>query len=465
VGATGTASGESEGAVNADADLAERLRALERQLAEVTDQQAATVEVLRVMGRSEFDLRPVFDTVIRNAVTLCRADAGHIWRLDGDFYLHACSFGAPDDSAYLAYHAYLSGVVIRPGKDTVVGKVALEHRAIHLPDVLVDRDYSFPEGQRLGNFRTLLGVPMMSDGVPTGVIILWRHEVHPFDDDQIEIVATFAAQGTIAIASTELFCAVNDKKRELEVAQDELAELNRTLESRVEQQLEELERVGQLKRFLSPQVVELVTSRGEASLLDTHRAEITAVFCDLRGFTAFSETVEPEEVIVVLRQFHEVVAALISEFGATLDHIAGDGILVFFNDPLPCPDPPGQAIRMALAMREQVGDLVHSWRKRGHELDLGIGIALGHATLGTIGSAGLFHYSSIGTVSNLAARLSDEAAGGQILVSARVHAATEGRFESEAVGPLELKGFARPVPVFNVLATPDGSPAQAPSVE
>ena len=234
--------------------------------------------------------------------------------------------------------------------------------------------------------------------------------------------------------------------------QDELAELNRTLESRVQQQVDDLERVGQLKRFLSPQVVELVISDGEASLLETHRAEITAVFTDLRGFTAFGETVEPEEVIVVLRQYHEVIARLVSEFGATLDHIAGDGILAFFNDPLPCPDPPGQAIRMAMAIRDEVGELARAWRKRGHDLDVGIGVALGHATLGMVGSAGLFHYASIGTVVNLAARLSDEAAGGQILVSARVQAATEELVEVEPVGPLTLKGIARPVPAFNVLA-------------
>ena len=190
----------------------------------------------------------------------------------------------------------------------------------------------------------------------------------------------------------------------------------------------------------------------KASLLETHRSEITAVFCDLRGFTAFSETVEPEEVILVLRQYHEVIARLVSHFGATLDHIAGDGILVFFNDPLPCPDPPAQAIRMTLAMREEIGQLVSSWRRRGHELDFGIGIALGHATLGTVGSEGLFHYTSIGTVTNLASRLSDEAEAGQILVSARVHAAAEDLIESEPVGPLTLKGFARPVPAFNVLA-------------
>ena len=169
--------------------------------------------MLKVIGQSALDLGQVFDTVLRNAVTLCRADAGVIWRLDGDAYRVAATFGGSD-----AYNDYVSGLAIRPARDTVVGKVALERRTIQVPDVLVDRDYWAPEIQRLGNFRTLLGVPMMSEGVPTGVIILWRHEVDVFEDDQIELVATFATQGTLAIASAELFQAINDKNRELEVA-------------------------------------------------------------------------------------------------------------------------------------------------------------------------------------------------------------------------------------------------------
>jgi class 3 adenylate cyclase len=234
--------------------------------------------------------------------------------------------------------------------------------------------------------------------------------------------------------------------------QDELAELNRTLEARVAQQVSDLERVGRLKRFLSPQVAELVISEGETTLLETHRSEITAVFCDLRGFTAFAETVEPEEVIAVLREYHGVVARLVSEFEATLDHIAGDGILAYFNDPVPCEDAPLKAVRMAVAMRNEIGVMAAGWRKRGHELDVGIGVSHGHATLGTIGSNELFHYASVGSVTNLAARLSDEARGGQVLVSARVHAALENAIDCEPVGPLTLKGFARPVPAYDVAA-------------
>jgi class 3 adenylate cyclase/CheY-like chemotaxis protein len=233
--------------------------------------------------------------------------------------------------------------------------------------------------------------------------------------------------------------------------QDELAELNRTLEERVRAQVTELERVGRLRRFLAPQVADLVVSTGDTTFLETHRREITALFCDLRGFTAFSETVEPEEVVSVLREYHDVLALLISRFEATLDHMAGDGVLVYFNDPIPCPDPPERATRMALAIREEIGARVRSWRTRGHDLDFGVGIAHGHATLGTIGNDGLFRYAAIGTVTNLAARLSDAAAGNQILISARVRAALGERIHSETVGALPLKGFARPVPSFNVL--------------
>ena len=237
--------------------------------------------------------------------------------------------------------------------------------------------------------------------------------------------------------------------------QDELAELNRTLEERVRAQVIELERVGRLRRFLAPQVADLVVSTGDTTFLETHRSEISTLFCDLRGFTAFSETVEPEEVVSVLREYHDALAMLISRFEATLDHMAGDGVLVYFNDPVPCPDAPARAVAMALAIREEIGAVVRSWRARGHDLDFGVGIAHGHATLGTIGNNGLFHYAAIGTVTNLAARLSDAAAGNQILISARVHAAIEHRIQSEPVGPLPLKGFARPVPAFNVLGLSD----------
>jgi class 3 adenylate cyclase len=242
----------------------------------------------------------------------------------------------------------------------------------------------------------------------------------------------------------ELHDTVHEQAAQLEV-------WNQTLEKRVEQQLVELERIGKLKRFLSPQLAELVVSRDDEKLLESHRREITVVFCDLRGFTAFSETGEPEEVMGVLREYHSVMGNIIFRFEGTLERFAGDGLMVFFNDPVPCPDPAARAVKMAAAMRECAGELIEKWRKRGHELDFGVGIAQGYATLGRIGFEGRFDYAAIGTVTNLASRLSDEAHAGQILISQNVYAAVEELVEVEPLGELALKGLHRPVMAYDVV--------------
>ena len=229
----------------------------------------------------------------------------------------------------------------------------------------------------------------------------------------------------------------------------DLANWNQTLARRVEEQVAEIERIGRLKRFLAPQVAQLVSS-GDERVLESHRREVTIVFCDLRDFTPFSETAEPEEVITVLREYHKTLGALIDKFEGTIERFAGDGLLVLFNDPLPCADPSARAVRMAVEMCEQVAKLAARWRSQGHELGFGIGIAHGYATLGCVGFEGRFQYSATGTVPNLASRLCDEARNGQILVDAKVHAQVKGLAEVESVGELRLKGFHRPVKVFNV---------------
>jgi adenylate cyclase len=232
----------------------------------------------------------------------------------------------------------------------------------------------------------------------------------------------------------------------------ELANWNQTLEARVRAQVDELERLSRLRRFLSPQVANLIESSKSEALLDGHRREITVVFCDLRGFTAFSETAEPEDVMGVLAEFHGELGKLVFRFEGTLEWFAGDGIMTIFNDPFPCPEPTMRAVQMALAMQARFRELAAGWRKRGYDLDLGIGIAAGYATLGKIGFEARWEYSAVGSVVNLASRLCDEAQGGQILLGPRAYAAVEGLVVGEPIGPLTLKGFHRPVLAFSLLA-------------
>lgn len=248
----------------------------------------------------------------------------------------------------------------------------------------------------------------------------------------------------------ELHDTVHDQAKRLAGQAEELAQWNHTLEQRVADQLTEIDRMGRLRRFLSPQIAELIVSSGDEGFLESHRREITVVFCDLRGFTSFSETAEPEEVVKVLREYHAVLGRLIHKYEATLERFAGDGLMVWFNDPIPCEEPSLRAVRMAAEMRTDVAALAEGWRKLGHELGFGVGIAQGYATLGRIGFEGRFDYAAIGTVVNLAARLCSEAGDGQILIDRKVRAAIEARTSTEQAGELTLKGLHRPVPTFNV---------------
>jgi len=255
---------------------------------------------------------------------------------------------------------------------------------------------------------------------------------------------------TKPINQPELLARVKSLLR-IKLLHDELAEWNRTLEQRVEAQVAQLERLARLKRFFSPQLAEMIVSGDAEDPLKSHRREIAVVFLDLRGFTSFAETSEPEEVMGVLREYHAEMGRLILEHEGTLERFTGDGMMIFFNDPVPVPDAPGRALRMAVAMRQRVDELLVRWRKRGYDLDFGVGIAQGYATIGAIGFEGRRDYGAIGTVTNLAARLCGEANSGQILIPKRMLAAVEDLVEVEPVGELGLKGFHRPVPAYNVL--------------
>ena len=240
----------------------------------------------------------------------------------------------------------------------------------------------------------------------------------------------------------------------------QLAEWNQTLERRVQEQLEHLERLERLKRFFSPQLAEMIVNGGADDPLKTHRRDLVVVYLDLRGFTAFAESAEPEEVMDVLHEYHAAMGKLILEYEGTLEHFAGDGMMIFFNDPVPVADAAERAVRMALAMRAQVRDLKIKWRKLGHDLDFGVAIAQGYATIGAIGFEGRWEYGAIGSVPNLAARLCAEAKAGEILISQRLLAGVEDLIDSEPVGELSLKGFHRPVAAFRVLGLKGAAQSQ-----
>jgi adenylate cyclase len=423
------------------------------ELRESLQQQTATADVLKVISRSTFDLQAVLDTLVESAARLCGAEMANIWRPRDGGYRNTASYGVTARyKEYLENKEFLNTVVIEPSCGTTVGRVLLERRTVHIHDIQADPDYKLSGLVALGGTRTMLGVPILRQGDPIGVLVLVQSEVRPFTDKQIGLATTFADQAAIAIENARLLKELRERTDQVEAQSQEVAKLNQQLEQRVADQVSEIERMSRLRRFLPPQVADLIVASGTEKQLESHRREITALFCDLRGFTGFSESSDPEDVMALLREYHAAIGGIINKYGGTLERYAGDGVMVVFNDPIPLDDPALQAVRMAIEMRAAIGDLIERWRKLGHDIGFGIGIAHGFATLGTIGFEGRFDYAAIGTVSNVASRLCDEAKAGQILISPRVLMAVEKDVTVETVGDFALKGIRRPLAAHNVIA-------------
>lgn len=412
---------------------------IRQQLDEAIAHRRATAEVLEMIRDAPHATQAVFQAIVERAADLCGAAFCNIQLFDGE----QLDMVATHNFDEAALERVRSEYPMPPDRRRTSGRSILERQVAHIPDISLDSEYP-PHLVRTSIWRSLLSVPMLKGYEPVGTISVAQPTTGPFSDSQIQLLQTFANQAIIAMENAKVV-------EELARRRDELAELNATLEQRVAAQVAEIEQMAKLRRFLPEELAEIVINSGDDAFLRSHRREVSVVFCDLRGFTAFSEVAEPEEVTAVLADYHKTAGPLIAEFGGTLERFLGDGLMVVFNDPLPCDQPVHQALRLSCALRDAMSERCESWRDQGYELGFGAGISYGYATLGQIGFEGRYDYTAIGTVVNQAARLCDEAKAGEIFTTQRIANIARAEIETEPLGDLNLKGLRLPVQAFKVV--------------
>jgi class 3 adenylate cyclase/HAMP domain-containing protein len=446
--------------------LQETYSGLETKVEERTRDLARSINELKVLeevGRavaSSLDLDAVLPTVAARALEITHADAVLIYGYDA----HKRQFALVEANG-IDKSAEGTHLVVDEGSN-ILSEAAETGEPIALSDLSTASDQPLRKMVIAAGFHAVLVVPLVDQQGALGALVVLRRQASEFAPNLIGLMRTFGHQAALAMRNARLFSEVDHKGRELASAHttvqqqaaklqeqtDELRNWNRSLEERVDKQLAEIERIRKLERFLAPQVAQLIASSdSHDSLLQSHRREVTVVFCDLRGFTAFTEATEPEEAMNVLREYHATLGELIFKYEGTLDKYAGDGVMILFNAPIQFEDHTKRAVKMAVEMREAVGQLTQKWRNRGHSLGFGIGIALGYATLGQVGFEHRLEYAAIGSVTNLASRLCAEAKAGQIVVSRRVYGMVEQWVDAAPMDDLQLKGFNHPVLAMEIL--------------
>ncbi|MBR1161000.1 adenylate/guanylate cyclase domain-containing protein [Bradyrhizobium elkanii] len=445
-------------------DLEAKVKERTRDLAQSINELKVLEEVGRAVA-SSLDLNAVLPTVGARALEITHADAVLIYGYDAAQRSFTLTQSIGIDAAADGHHRAIDAA------NNPLGEAAAKGEPLAFPDLAASPDdppdHPLRDVVAGAGFHSVLVVPLVDQQGVLGALVVLRKAAGDFPSSLIGLMKTFAHQAVLAMRNARLFTEVDQKSHALEEANatvreqadklreqtEQLKDWNKSLEQRVETQLGELERVRRLERFLAPQVAQLIASSDNPEgLLDSHRREVTVVFCDLRGFTAFTEATEPEEAMNVLREYHAALGKLIFKYEGTLDKYAGDGVMILFNAPIQLADHTARAVKMAVEMRDTVGPLTEKWRNRGHSLGFGIGIALGYATLGQVGFEQRLEYAAIGSVTNLASRLCGEAKAGQIVVSRRVYGMVEAYVDGRAIDDLVLKGFNHPILAAEILS-------------